>query len=110
MNIFDREIALERLGGDQELLNEISLLFLQEYPQMLDRLRVAVQESDAHTVMEMAHSMKGSLATLGAEEGAILAMDLEMMGRNQALGGSNEALQRLEEMLSALHHELAAAA
>ena len=62
MNIFDREIALERLGGDQELLNEISLLFLQEYPQMLDRLRVAVQKSDAHTVMEMAHSMKDSLA------------------------------------------------
>jgi HPt (histidine-containing phosphotransfer) domain-containing protein len=108
MNLFDREIALERLGGDEELLTEISKLFLQECPQMLAKLQQAVQHGDAHGVMETAHSMKGSLATLGAEEGALLAMDLEMMGRNQALGGSPEALARLEEMLAALETELVA--
>jgi HPt (histidine-containing phosphotransfer) domain-containing protein len=108
MNLFDRETALDRLGGDEELLTEISALFLQECPVMMERLRAAVVAGDAHAVMETAHSMKGSLATLGAEEGVLLAMDLEMMGRNRALAGSREPLARLEELLIALKEELAA--
>jgi len=99
-------MALDRLGGDEELWNEISKLFLEECPQMLARLQTAVAQGDAHSLMETAHSMKGSLATLGAEEAALLAMDLEMMGRNGALGASGQALARLEEMLNLLRKEL----
>ena len=109
MTLCDREMALDRLGGDEELWDEISKLFLEECPRMLARLQAAVAEGDAHLLMETAHSMKGSLATLGAEEGALMAMDLEMMGRNGALGASAEALARLEEMLTQLRKELPAA-
>lgn len=108
MTLLDRELALDRLGGDEELLGEITGLFLQEYPQMLVRLEEAVRAGDAHGVMETAHSMKGSLATLGAEDGALLALDLEMMGRNGALAASPQALVRLQEMLGALENELRA--
>jgi two-component system, sensor histidine kinase and response regulator len=106
MTIIDRELALDRLGGDEELWTEIGQLFLQECPNMLRQLQTAVATGDAHALMETAHSMKGSLGTLGAEEGALLALDLEMMGRNGALGASTEALAKLEEMLSALQLEL----
>ena len=106
MTLIDRDLALDRLGGDEELWNEISNLFIQECPRMLQQLQAAVQQGDARTVMETAHSMKGSLGTLGAEEGALLALDLEMMGRNGVLGASGEALARLESMLEALRSEL----
>jgi two-component system, sensor histidine kinase and response regulator len=109
MTIIDRELALDRLGGDEELWNEIGKLFAAECPQMLAQLQTAVAQGDARAVMETAHSLKGSLGTLGAEDGALLAMDLEMMGRNGALGASAEALARLEEMLEALARELPAA-
>jgi two-component system, sensor histidine kinase and response regulator len=108
MTIIDRELALDRLGGDEELWNEISKLFVQECPQMLRQLQTAVAEGDAHALMETAHSLKGSLGTLGAEEGALLALDLEMMGRNGVLGASGEALRKLEQMLTAMHRELPA--
>ena len=39
MTIIDRELALDRLGGDEELWNEISKLFVQECPQMLRQLQ-----------------------------------------------------------------------
>ena len=107
MTLYDRELALDRLGGDEELLGEITVLFLQESPQMLARLQMAVADRDAHSIMEAAHSMKGSLATLGAEEGALLALDLEMMGRNNVLGSSSDALRRLEDMLGQLRVQLA---
>jgi HPt (histidine-containing phosphotransfer) domain-containing protein len=106
MTLIDREMALDRLGGDEELWNDIGKLFLQECPHMLSQLQSAVAKGDARAVMETAHSMKGSLGTLGAEEGALLALDLEMMGRNGALTASGEALQRLENMLEALRSEL----
>ncbi len=73
---------------------------------MLRQLQTAVAAGDAHALMETAHSMKGSLGTLGAEEGALLALDLEMMGRNGVLGASNEALMKLEQMLAKLQREL----
>jgi two-component system, sensor histidine kinase and response regulator len=106
MTLIDRDLALDRLGGDEELWIEISKLFIQECPRMLQQLQEAVQQGDAHSLMETAHSMKGSLATLGAEDGALMALDLEMMGRNGVLGASGEALARLEKMLNALRSEL----
>jgi two-component system, sensor histidine kinase and response regulator len=106
MTIIDRELALDRLGGDEELWNEISKLFVQECPQMLRQLQAAVAAGDAHALMETAHSLKGSLGTLGAEDGALLALDLEMMGRNGVLGASAEALAKLEQMLVAMQREL----
>ena len=107
MTIIDRELAMDRLGGDEELWSEISKLFVQEYPQMLHQLQAAVAAGDARALMETAHSLKGSLGTLGAEDGALLALDLEMMGRNGVLGASREALVRLEQMLAAMQRELA---
>jgi HPt (histidine-containing phosphotransfer) domain-containing protein len=105
-NLLDRELALDRLGGDEELLDEIMALFRRECPGLLGKLQDAVEHQDARAVMEAAHSMKGSLATLGAEEGAMLALDLEIMGRNSRLDGSTEALLRLERMLRELEREL----
>ena len=104
--IFNRSLALERVGGDEELLREVAQLFLKEYPPLLRQIRDAVHHADADRVMEAAHTMKGSLATLGAEAGAQIAFQLEMMGRKHLLDGSQSACRALEEQLDRLGAEL----
>jgi HPt (histidine-containing phosphotransfer) domain-containing protein len=103
---FNRALALDRVGGDEELLREVAHLFLREYPNMLGQIREAVSSGDARRVMEVAHTLKGSLATIGAENGAQTALILENMGRREELNGSADALVRLEASLSILQTEL----
>jgi HPt (histidine-containing phosphotransfer) domain-containing protein len=50
--------------------------------------------------------MKGSLATLGAEAGAQIAFQLEMMGRKHRLEGSESVCRALEDQLDRLDAEL----
>ena len=104
--VFNRNLALDRVGGDEDLLREVAQLFLQEYPSLLCQLEDAVAHNDASRVMEMAHTMKGSLATLGAEAGTQIALQLETMGRHRTLAGSRETSRALAEQLSELEKEL----
>ena len=42
MAVFNRELALDRVGGDVELLQEIVGLYLGEYPALLSQIQTAV--------------------------------------------------------------------
>jgi HPt (histidine-containing phosphotransfer) domain-containing protein len=103
---FNRDAALERVAGDDELLAELTQLFLKESPPLLERVRSAVSSADAEQLMEAAHSIRGSLATVGGEEAAQAAVQLELMGRRGELQGSTEALSNLERAVAALEQEL----
>ena len=104
--VFNRNLALDRVGGDEELLREVAQLFLQEYPSLMGQLEEAVARDDAGRVMETAHTMKGSLATLGAEAGTHIALQLETMGRHRSLTGSRETCRALVAQLNELESEL----
>lgn len=104
--VFNRSLALDRVGGDEDLLREVAQLFLQEYPSLMGQIEDAVARADAGRVMETAHTMKGSLATLGAEAGTQIAFQLESMGRHRTLSGSHETCQALADQLTELKSEL----
>ena len=104
--VFNRNLALDRVGGDEDLLREVAQLFLQEYPSLMGQLEDAVARDDASRVMETAHTMKGSLATLGAEAGTQIAFQLESMGRQRTLEGSHETCRALADQLNELKSEL----
>jgi two-component system sensor histidine kinase/response regulator len=93
--------TLERLGGDEELLQELVQIFVDESPKLLQRLRDAVSGSDPEAVMRGAHSIKGELSCLGGGAAAKAALELEMMGRNKELSGAAQTLGRLEQELTA---------
>jgi HPt (histidine-containing phosphotransfer) domain-containing protein len=107
MAVFNRELALDRVGGDQELLDEIVGLFLGEYPELLRQIQAAVQAGDAPALYRSAHTLKGSLGALGAEAAQQRASELEMSGRNGELGATSTMLTDLENLLAQLHNELA---
>ena len=104
--VFDKEVALSRVGGDVELLKEIAILFLDDYPKSLTELREAVQAGDARRVERSAHGLKGSVSNFGAAPAVNAALQLETMGRAQTLVEVEQVLRTLELALAALRPEL----
>ncbi|MDB5389756.1 MAG: sensor protein [Planctomycetaceae bacterium] len=88
--------ALESVGNDLELLQEILLVVLEEVPKWLHALRQAVQQSDATLLKRTAHTVKGSLSQVGAESAASIAERLEAMGTKHELTHAAATLLELE--------------
>jgi HPt (histidine-containing phosphotransfer) domain-containing protein len=104
--LFDRAGMLERLGGDEQLLDEVLSVFMEELPLMVDDIRTAVSGQSAETVMRAAHSIKGALLNISAESSADLACKLEELGRTERLDGSRELLAELEVELGRLERAI----
>ena len=95
----DTAVALERLGGDEELLREVAGLFLDEYPMLLHEIRQAASVRDADTLQRAAHSMKGSVSNFGADGVYQAAFTLEKKGRAGELDGLDGCIEELESAL-----------
>ena len=104
--LLDRSVALERVGGDEELLREIAGLFLEEYPSLLEEIRVAIEKADGDALERSAHSLKGAVANFEADLAFQAASRLETLGRNKNLDRAPSGLAELEAVLRALQLEL----
>ena len=93
---FDLEGALERTGGDEEILKEIAELFLEDGPDLLMQIREAIDAKDAGALQKAAHTLKGSVANFGAEEAVETAFRLETMGREDQLSDVEAVYRSLE--------------
>ena len=98
--------ALDRLGGDEELLRELCQIFLEESPKLLGKLRQAIVEANADAVMRAAHNLKGELGYLGAAAAALAAQELEDMGHENDLTQAAATLVVLERETASLHRAL----
>ncbi len=100
--VFDHAVALSRVGGDAELLKEIAILFLEDYPKSLRELHEAVDTGDARRVERTAHGLKGSVSNFGSQPAVDAAGELETLGRSQKLAEVEQVLHSLELVLAAL--------
>lgn len=78
--IFNRDEALQRVGGDEDLLAELVSLFLDQCSETLRDLEDAIQASDLDRVRRRAHDLKGASANLAAAELTSAARVLELAG------------------------------
>jgi signal transduction histidine kinase/DNA-binding response OmpR family regulator/HPt (histidine-containing phosphotransfer) domain-containing protein len=101
-----RAEALDRIGGDEELLQDLCHIFLEESPKLLQKLQQAVTAGDTDGVMRAAHSLKGEAGYFGADGTSHAARQLEDMGRDKNLSGAGDALAALERDLVILQLEL----
>jgi signal transduction histidine kinase/DNA-binding response OmpR family regulator len=74
--------VLARVGGDHELLVEISRLFVDDAPRHLERIRAAIDARDGESLRRAAHGLKGAAANFDADEVVKAARALEEMGRS----------------------------
>jgi two-component system, sensor histidine kinase and response regulator len=101
--LWDKAEALDRLGGDEELLRELCQIFLEESPKLMQKLRRAIADADAEAAMRAAHSLKGELGYLGAAGASQAARTLEDMGHDDNLFQAAETFAVLEREMASLH-------
>jgi two-component system, sensor histidine kinase and response regulator len=100
------DVALARVGGDRELLQEIAALFVADFPNALHDIRAALERNEPPLLERAAHGLKGSVANFGARDAVQAAWELESMGRTGNLTDAAAVLARLEASLAALKVEL----
>jgi two-component system, sensor histidine kinase and response regulator len=94
--------ALERLGGDEQLLHDVIGIFLEDIPKHMTSLRQAVAQGDAEALAKTAHSLKGELGYVGILELSQKAHELEEMGRKRDLKYAAGAFAVFETEISAV--------
>ena len=78
MNLpIDREAALARLVGDEELLEQVIDIFLADAQLELDALNDALAAEDAEAALRLAHSIKGAASNISALAVSDAALSIE---------------------------------
>ena len=95
-------------GGNDKIARSLVKTFLADTPKKLSLLRRAIAEKDAGILATVAHSLKGSLALIGAHKAAGTARNLQAMGRLGNLSGAVAEFSVLESEFEDLRRELLA--
>ena len=100
--------ALNQLGGDRELFDDVAATFLETVPDVIAELRLACSQSDAHLLNAAAHCLRGAASNICAGPTERLAQRLETMGRDAQLEMASKTLSNLEDQLNRLQDFLGA--
>ena len=106
---FNREIVLERLGGDEEILGVMIDMFLEDLDTYCNGVMSAWQANDAALTQREAHTLKGLLASFEDIEGTQFAYRLEHDAKAGHLENMEASIlllqQRLREIARVLQVE-----
>ncbi len=96
---WNKEFALEQTAGDEELLEELMILFKESSAADLEQLRQAIVADDAPGVVRAAHSLKGSSASLGIEGIRAIALAMETEAREGSLAVARAKVEEMDALL-----------
>lgn len=80
--------------------------FLESMPQQLDELKGALAGQDLDTLRRIAHTLKSSAATLGAEQLVSICVEIETFVKKDDLEGSGVLIAQLERVLPKVIQDL----
>jgi two-component system sensor histidine kinase/response regulator len=98
--ILRKEVILDRVGGDIDLLRGVVDIFLEDCPRMMADVQEAIAAKSTKALQDAAHSLKGAIGNFTSEGAFQAALRLEVMGQ----GGD---LAHVEELHTALKMEMA---
>jgi histidine phosphotransfer protein HptB len=95
----DKRAVLERIDNDQELFLEICAIFKNDGPQLVRKLRDALDAGEIVAAIRHAHSLRSSSANIGASELSELAHQAELAGIQGDAGLIRALLPIIDAML-----------
>jgi PAS domain S-box-containing protein len=87
--IIDWQEIMDRMAGDEKLIEEIVEAWLVDNPSAVAALEEAVKTKDAKEISLLAHTIKGSAATISANGLAEAALPLEIAGKEGKLDNAD---------------------
>jgi len=95
---------LKQMSG-ADFINELIDAFLDDAPNMIQNMYIALDTKDVESFRRNAHSLKSNANTFGATELGALAKELEMMGKENNLEIGNR-LEILNDVFQKVAEEL----
>jgi HPt (histidine-containing phosphotransfer) domain-containing protein len=108
--IFDRKDALERMDGDESLLEELLDMFQENFAAKKAEIAGALERGDAEAVRQVAHSVKGSAANLSLMAFREAAYELETAGKEGRLDEARRLFQCLQSEFERVRGSMASGA
>jgi len=78
---FDKNKLLTRFEGDKKLVELIVNSFLQEAPELIEKIHQAIDKNDANGVRLSSHALKGSAANVNADLLSRAALKMETQAK-----------------------------
>jgi two-component system, sensor histidine kinase and response regulator len=103
---FDREAALDILGGDGKLLSEVVGLFLDDCPRLFGSIDEAIRRSDATTMKGLAHTVRGVAGTFALTAMGEAAGSLESKGKSGCWDGVVDDFDELRRAFDRVRPDL----
>jgi len=93
-------------SGDADLTVKLARMFVAQAPVLMEQLRLTLERDDAQGLEHASHKLKGSLQTIGADEAARIAGEVERLARERSLGEAGRPIAALEEQMGGLIRSL----
>ncbi|KPA17844.1 Multi-sensor hybrid histidine kinase [Candidatus Magnetomorum sp. HK-1] len=100
--IFDRKSLMDRVGGNEKILQSIIQLFLNETPKQIKELEKKLKEADLKAATNISHSIKGSSGNFGATQMREASYSLEKLCRDNHLEKAKKTFKELKEFFEVL--------
>jgi PAS domain S-box-containing protein len=94
---WNKESLYERLMNDEELINLVMENFTMDTPKQIGNLKRALNDGKADEARRLAHSLKGSSASIGAERIHKVAAAIEDKCANAYIESAAESMATLEK-------------
>jgi HPt (histidine-containing phosphotransfer) domain-containing protein len=94
--VFDKEVLLEWLGGDDSPIPEFVEMFVDNVSVYLEKLVAAIAVGDIEQTRIQAHTIKGAAANISAPKIHAIASGIELMAKSGLIDGAAEPLHDLE--------------
>jgi len=79
--VINKQAALARMGGDEQILQILGQAFLEDSPPIMEQLHQAIEKQEATGIHFGAHKIKGLAANFDGHATTQVAAQLEARGR-----------------------------
>jgi CheY-like chemotaxis protein len=104
--IFDRQQMVVRFGGDESSVESVLASFLSEAPDLIDKIRQALQMKNEEDSRLYSHALKGAAMNVNASLFGEVTLKLEQRIRQNDLQDILSLLKSVEEEFSKLKLEI----
>jgi two-component system, sensor histidine kinase and response regulator len=104
----DLQDLLDRVDNDRQLVVELFSMFKNDLPGSLQSLRDAVARGDLNKIVQLSHTLKGTLGNLAAGKASNSAATLERLARGADAAQLAAAVADFEGHANAILRELEA--
>ena len=94
--VFDKAELLDRVSGDEEVLQDILNVFLEDVDKQLDELRSALKTKNYSHLQKQPHTLKGAAGNVGAKQLQHSTLELEKAAPNGNMSDAFHLIQRIE--------------